>query len=246
MNIFKRIFRIGQAEVNAGIDKLEDPIKMTEQGIKDLKKDLNKSIEALASVKAMAIKARKEEETYLNKSKDYEKKAMLLLGKAQSGDMDSTDAERLAKEALSRKRENDGLQTRATSEHQRLQQNVDKMQGKIQQLRSNISSWENELKTLKGRVKVSEATEKLNRQLSDVDSSSTVALLEKMREKVDQKEAIAESYAEIAGEATSLDDEINLALEGVKPTEDDDLAALKAKMGMLDPKEEEKPEDTSE
>ena len=34
MNIFKRIFRIGQAEIHAVVDKMEDPIKMTEQGIR--------------------------------------------------------------------------------------------------------------------------------------------------------------------------------------------------------------------
>ena len=31
--IFRRLFRIGKAEANSAIDKMEDPIKMTEQGI---------------------------------------------------------------------------------------------------------------------------------------------------------------------------------------------------------------------
>jgi len=245
MNIFKRMFRIGQSEVNSGIDKLEDPIKMTEQGIRDLKGDLNKSIEALASVKAMSIRARKEGETYGQKTKDYEKKAMLLLGRAQSGEMDAADAERLAKEALARKRENEGLQTRAAAEQQRLQQNVEKMQVKINNLRSNIGSWENELKTLKSRVKVSEASERLNKQLANVDSSSTVSLLERMREKVDEQEAIAESYGEIAESNSnySLDEEIDMALIGATSSEDDDLAALKAKMGLGS---EEKPKEGAE
>ena len=37
MNIFRRLFKIGQAEANSAIDGMEDPIKMTEQGIRDLK-----------------------------------------------------------------------------------------------------------------------------------------------------------------------------------------------------------------
>ena len=41
MSIFKRIFKIGQAETHSIIDRLEDPIKLTEQGIRDLKKDLD-------------------------------------------------------------------------------------------------------------------------------------------------------------------------------------------------------------
>ncbi len=32
MNILKRLFSIGKAETHSAIDKLEDPIKMTEQG----------------------------------------------------------------------------------------------------------------------------------------------------------------------------------------------------------------------
>ncbi|HIO27988.1 MAG TPA: PspA/IM30 family protein, partial [Flavobacteriaceae bacterium] len=46
MNIFKRLFKIGQSEANSAIDKMEDPIKMTEQGIRDMKQELEKSLEA--------------------------------------------------------------------------------------------------------------------------------------------------------------------------------------------------------
>ena len=44
MNVFKRLFRVGEAEAHSALDKLEDPIKMTEQGIRDLKKDLDASL----------------------------------------------------------------------------------------------------------------------------------------------------------------------------------------------------------
>ena len=37
MSVFKRLFRIGKAEANSIVDQLEDPIKLTEQGIRDLK-----------------------------------------------------------------------------------------------------------------------------------------------------------------------------------------------------------------
>ena len=41
MSIFKRFFKVTQAEAHAVMDKFEDPIKMTEQGIRDLKNDLH-------------------------------------------------------------------------------------------------------------------------------------------------------------------------------------------------------------
>ena len=40
MNVFKRLFKMGEAEAHSAIDKLENPIKLTEQGIRDLKKIL--------------------------------------------------------------------------------------------------------------------------------------------------------------------------------------------------------------
>ena len=71
MNIFKRLFRIGTAEAHSALDKLEDPIKMTEQGIRELKENLEKSFDALAEVKALAIRSRNDHEVYAEKAEDY-------------------------------------------------------------------------------------------------------------------------------------------------------------------------------
>lgn len=231
MNIFKRIFKVGQAEAHSALDKLEDPIKMTEQGIRDMKKDLDSALHALAEVKAMAIRSRNEVETYANKSKDYESKAMQLLQKAETGQISAEEADRLASEALVLKQDNEKLSVQAKAHQEKFDADVSKMESNVKSLRSNISKWENELKTLKARVKVSNATTKLNKQMANIDSTSTVSMLEKMKEKVEQDEALAESYGEIAGETRSTDDEIEKALEGgVNTQAADDLAALKAKM----------------
>ncbi len=60
MSLFKRLFRVSQAEAHAIVDKFEDPIKMTEQGIRDLKSDLQKAMTSLAHVKAIAIRHKKD------------------------------------------------------------------------------------------------------------------------------------------------------------------------------------------
>ena len=39
-SIFQRLFKVGQSHAHEIINQFEDPIKMTEQGIRDLKKDL--------------------------------------------------------------------------------------------------------------------------------------------------------------------------------------------------------------
>ncbi|TRX50667.1 PspA/IM30 family protein [Fulvivirga sp. M361] len=240
MNMFKRLFKIGQSEAHSAIDKLEDPIKLTEQGIRDLKSDLDKSLQALAEVKAMAIRSKNDVNTYKNKAKDYENKAMLLLKRAQGGELDPAEADRLASEALVKKEEATGQMNRAKEEQDRFEKNVSQLDVNVKKIRSTISTYENELKTLKARVKVSTATKKLNKQMAQIDSGSTVSMLERMKDKVAEEEALAESYGDIANESKSVDDEIDKALEGgsAEVKVSDDLAALKAKLGMDKDKEE--------
>lgn len=232
MNVFKRLFKVGEAEAHSAVSKLENPIKMTEQGIRDLKKDLDDSLKALAEVKAMAIRAKNDVQTNKSKAQDYESKAMLLLKKAQAGDIEASEADRLATEALSRKEEFSQALAQAKTEQQRFETNVSQLDGKVKKLRAEISKYENELRTLKARVKVSEATAKVNKQMAQIDSSSTVSMLERMKEKVSQQEALAEAYGDIAGESKSLDDEIDSALGDSDTKASDELAAMKAKLGL--------------
>jgi phage shock protein A len=234
MNIFKRIFKIGESEAHNALDKLENPIKMTEQGIRDMKKDLDQSLHALAEVKALAIRTKNDLNDNKSKSADYEQKAMLLLQKAEKGELAADEADRIATEALTRKADCDANVTRLSGESTMLDGKVSTLETNIRTLRSNISKWENELKTLKARVKVSDATKKLNKQLANIDSTNTVSMLERMKEKVDQNEALSDAYGEIANESKSVDEEIDKALGGSSSSAQasDSLAALKAKMNQ--------------
>jgi len=204
---------------------------MTEQGIRDLKQDLDKSLQGLAEVKAMAIRANSDYNNYKNKASDYENKAMLLLQRAEKGDIDPAEADRLASESLIKKEENLKHMANSKDEKTKFDNSVASLDVNVKKLKSNVSHYENELRTLKARVKVSNATKNLNKQLAQIDSTSTVSMLEKMKEKVAQDEALAESYGEIANESKSMDEEIDKALEGgARSDAVDSLAELKAKM----------------
>ena len=230
MGIFSRLFNVGKAEAHAAIDKLEDPIKMTEQGIRDLKKDLDKSLQALAEVKALAIRSKRELNEQKSMGQNYEQKAILLLQKAEKGDLDVAEAERLATEALARKEESVANAARAQEEVNRFDQNISQLDANVKKLKSTISRYENELRTLKARARVSSATQKINKQLSGIDSSGTVSMLEKMKDKVAQQEAMAEAYGEISVENKSLDDEIDATLNETNVKASNALEELKAKM----------------
>ncbi|MCK5738041.1 PspA/IM30 family protein [bacterium] len=229
--ILSRLFKISQSEAHSIVDKLEDPIRMTEQGIRDLKKDLNASMTSLAEVKAISIRMKKDWENNGKAAQDWERKAMLLLQKAQSGELDAAEGDRLATESLLKKEEAEKASIQAQSNYQSQQAMVQKLRANVTKLKSTISTYENELITLKARAKTAESIKKVNKQLSGVDSSSTLSMLEKMKNKVQEEESLATAYADIASESRSIDDEIDSVLENDKSTDAaTKLAALKAKM----------------
>ncbi len=229
--IFQRLFKTGQAEAHAIVDKLEDPIKLSEQAIRDLKKDLQESLKALAEVKAVSIRLGREAEDHRRRAEDYERKAMLIVQKAQGGQMDEAEADRLATEALTRVGESQDRHSESSTQAQAQTETANKLQGNVNELKSKIASYENDLVTLKARTKTANATRKINQHLASVDSKGTVALLERMKEKVEEQEALAEAYGDMGDSQTSVDDEINKALaDGKGAAVDDSLAQLKARM----------------
>lgn len=235
MGIFQRIFKVAQAETHAVVDKLEDPIKLTEQGIRDLKLDLAGAMRSLAEVKAISIRMKKDGEDQKKAAADYERKAMLLLQKAQQGAIDPAEADRLATEALTKKEDAAKKATEFIANHRQQQQLADQLQVKVDKLRHTISKYENELVTLRARARTAESMKKINKQMSQVDSSSTVAMLEKMKNKVTEEESLAEAYGQLADSSASVDDQIEKALaDSSSAAASDSLAALKKKMGLTE------------
>jgi phage shock protein A len=156
---------------------------------------------------------------------------MLLVKKASNGEIPAEESDRLATEALLRKEENVKLAAQAAKDADKFSTDVSALEGNLRKIKSMIAKYENELKTLKARVKVSKATQNLNKQMANLDSGSTISMLERMKDKVEEQEALAESYGEIANENQSLDAEIDAVLgDDAKVEATDALAALKAKM----------------
>ena len=233
MSIFARLFKVGQAQAHNIVDKLEDPIKLTEQGIRDLKQDLQGAMQGLAEVKGIAIRLGKESEEARRHAEEYERKAMLLLQRGTDGHMDTAEAERLATQALTQRETASERAVSLTRDATHQNNMVVQLQAKVQQLKSTISTYENELVTLRARAKTAASTRKINQQLANVDSSSTIAMLERMKDKVEEDEALAQAYGEVGQVELSVDAEIDRALAGGQDTQAQDrLAQLKARMGL--------------
>ncbi|MBR4266135.1 MAG: PspA/IM30 family protein [Bacteroidales bacterium] len=232
MGIFQRLFRWGSSEANAAIDNLEDPVKMADQGIRELEQDLDKSIKALATVKAGGITAKNELDKAKQEAVDYENKAMMFLKAAEQGKMDQAEADKLATQCLEKKSQKAQQIPVLESNYQKYQAQINKLEVSVKNLKSQIDKWKSEAKMLKARAKVSEATANVNKQLAGIDSSDTISMLERMKEKVDQQEALAESYLEISQDTNERDIDSALQAIGGSVEAQNDLAALKAKMAQ--------------
>mgnify|MGYP004662564439 FL=1 len=212
MNLLTRIFKFMQSEAHSLVSKFEDPVKLIEQGIRDLKKDFDESMKSVAQLKAIAIGAKKELETKKQIAADYEQKAMLLLQKAKNGELEEAEADRLAAEALKKRQEALKEVEKLTNDVKNYDASLEQMSKKILELKNKIKDSENEYNSLKARATVARTTKKVNQQLSSVGSDSTMSMIEDMKTKINAEENLAQAYGEVAGVETSIDDEINKAI----------------------------------
>ncbi len=212
MSIFKRIFMIGRSHAHAIVDDMENPIEMTAQGIRDLKKDLEKALESLAEVKGIAIRTSKQCERSKRTAVDYERKAMLLLQKAERGELDAMEAERLAERALEQRDAGARDAIRLAREAEHHEKMAADLSANVKKLKLTISKYENELGALKARARTAASTKKINKQIAGIDPSGTISLLERMKARVEEDESLAIAYKEVADGSRSVDEEIDNAL----------------------------------
>jgi len=222
MSLLKRILRIAKAETHAVIDRLEDPIKVTEEGIRELKKQLNEAIDSLAQVKASQIRFEREAVNEKERAKILVKRAEEILKKSKSGEITEEEAQRKVTELLE-KAEIHEKNARSLEEQAEKQKEIAlKLQAKIEELKNTIAKYDAELKTLKARYATAKAVKKINKQLAKVDPSDTISMLERMKEKVEEEEALATAYEEISREP--------VVVETVETTQK--LEELKKRLGL--------------
>lgn len=234
---FKRLFNVGKAKAHAKLDKVEDPVALTEQAIKDLKQDLAESMKSLAEMKALAIRTKRDVQQAHRAADQYEQRAMQFIAKAEQGDITMDEADRYALKALAQK---DQILRVSSANEQNLhayENMIRKLEIDIQKIRTQINTWEGELKTLKVRSRLSETSRRLNERMSSISNSSMSNMLEDMKMKVEEQEALAQSYEDISNLEDGVDKEVNKVLGKNAaldlPTPKDALAQLKAKMKAL-------------
>lgn len=230
-SLLERLFKVIQATLHSIVSRFEDPIKIAEQGIRDLKTDFDNSLKGLAEVKAIAISTNRELEEQKQIAQDYENKAMALLKNAQAGSLDQTEADRLASECLTKKQEALHRAAELKGSLEKYNVMIKQFENKIAKLKVQIKDWESQITSLKARHTVAVSSKKINQQLVSMSSDSTAGMLEDMKKKINEEEALAEAYGSMESIETDIDKEINLALgSSYSPDVQASLAELKSKM----------------
>ena len=230
---FTRFFKLFQAEANATLSRLEDPVKLSEQGVRDLKSNLSEAMISLAQIKSVAIRMRKDAEAEKRRAESYEHKAVALLTRAQKGELEQNESDRLASEVLRLKSVAEGRASALEESTQQQEQLAAQLQRRIEGLRREIDRHENELVTLQARATTARSVKKINQNLAGMDSSSAVSMLGRMREKVAYEEALAEVYEQLCDTSTDIEREVDEALLSSSvssPQVADSLAELKARL----------------
>ncbi|UFT98027.1 PspA/IM30 family protein [Radiobacillus kanasensis] len=216
---FKRVSTVVGSELNAMLDKAEDPVKMLDQFMRDMESDIRE-------VESSVAKQIANEKMLKRKYED----ALAIVEKRQSQAEKAIEAgnEDLARRALEDKKDHqeqaDSLQAsweRAKSDANMLREKLDEMKKEYQEMKLKKDS-------LKARAETAKTKTKINRTMSSIGNDESKRGFERMEEKVMQFEAEAETSEDLSAASKSLDDEFE-AMEdsGV----DDELAALKKKLG---------------
>jgi phage shock protein A len=231
MSIFDRLFRIGKAEANAAVDKLEDPSKMADQILRELRANYQQAIQGEAEIKALALQHRASELQYRNTASDWEKKTNDLLDRVETKQLDEAKGNDLANKAAQAYQDalNNADQFAKMAEKE--ESAVAVMDLKIKQIKDQIAQTESQAQLIQSRAKTAEVSEKINKTLSSVDTDGLMATLNRMDQKASAQEFRAAAYAQIEDVTLSTEQEINKALG--QGTATNALEAIKAKRTKL-------------
>lgn len=215
MSIFKRLRDLTMSNINAIIDKAEDPIKMTDQYIRDMTEDLEDAEKAVASQIAIEkrFKALYEEQAAL-----VEKRTQQAHTAAQAQNVD------LARRALEEKKSAEAKRDEYKASYDQNKLAADNLRAKLEEMRKQLTAMKNKRETLVARYNAAKAQTEINKAMNGFSSDSASSGLKRMEEKMLQMEARAEASNEMNTREKSLDEEFeNLGKDKVV---EDELAAL--------------------
>lgn len=226
MGIIQRFADIMSANINALLDKAEDPEKMIDQYLRNLESDLGKVKAETAAVMAEEKKAKRELDECdqeIAKLQSYAEKAVL------AGNDNDAKQFLVQKSAMTEKRAGmEQAYTMAAANATKMRQMHDKLAGDITSLNARRDA-------IKAKVQVAKTQEKLNKMVSSIDGAAdSLSAFDRMEAKANKMLDEANAMAELnehGSAADTVEDLMKAYDEQPTANVDDELAALKAQLG---------------
>ncbi|MCT6699149.1 phage shock protein PspA [Rheinheimera sp. 4Y26] len=216
MGIFSRFSDIVNSNINALLDKAEDPEKMVRLIIQEMEDTLVE----VRSTSAKTIAEKKELQRVVNRLEeevaDWQAKAELALSKNRDD---------LARSALIEKQKAADQATAVTADIANLDAHVSKLQDEVAQLQEKLADAKARQKSMLMRQKTVASRLEVKKSLDSNRLNDAMYKFERYEQKIDTLEAQVESYD--LGKKTLRDEFAELAAQDKI---DSELAALKAKL----------------
>ena len=227
MGIMTRFKDIMAANFNALLDRAEDPEKMIDQYLRNLEQDF-------AKVKAETASIMAEEKSAKRKLDECDEEIARMTEDDKKAVAAGNDGE--AKQFLTRKAELTEKRSVLEQNYTLACDNSAKMRQMHDKLAGDIASLKSKRDMLKAKVKVAETQKKINQMGSGLaDAGNNMAAFDRMEDKVNKMldEANAMSELNASSEGNSIEELAKkYDAQSGNSAVDDELAALKAEMGL--------------
>jgi len=229
MGLFDRLGTLLRSNINDLISRAEDPEKMLNQILVDMRSQLAKAKQQVATAIADEKRLRDQADGEYRQGADWEKRAMLAL---QEGRED------LAKQALVRQSEHQShaQQLERTWEAHRLE--TEKLKNSLRDLNDKIEEAKRKKNLLVARQRRAAAQKRIAETMSSLSEKSAFEAFARMEERIEQNERQLKASVEIDEEFSgdTLANQFKQLERGAASTSVDmRLIELKQKMGMLPP-----------
>jgi phage shock protein A len=213
-----------RSNINDLISRAENPEKMLNQLVLDMRSQLAKAKQQVASAIADEKRLQADAENLKKQAEDWERRAMLAV---QEGRDD------LATQALMRY--NEALQG-AQALHEtwmRHKAEMENLKVSLRQLNDKIEEAKRKKNILIARAKRAEAQQRIQQTMAGMSDKSAFESFERMAEKIEDIERKALAAAELQQEFSGDDLMSQFKALEYKGSADQQLIELKAKMGLL-------------
>jgi len=227
MGIFQKLSTVLKSNINDLIAKAENPEKMLNQIILDMRDQLAKAKREVAAAIADERKLRAQLDDEVKQTRDWEHRAMLAVKEGRDD---------LAKQALIRQQEHAQRAAAIDQTWTSQAQETEKLKGSLRQLNDKIEEAKRKRNLLIAKQKRAQAQKRIHETMSGLSDTSAFEAFNRMAEKIEESERRSLAHAEVTEALTgdTLEQDFLRLESGHGDTDvDGRLMALKQEMGLI-------------